>query len=376
MHAPDDKDLFLPRAQQAAQRFAGGRPLSLQRIGAGLINDSFLVILQTDGGQRRAVLQRINGAVFRHPPQVMANMEKVLAHFARLRAAGADTLDMPTLYHADDGLPYVRDDAGDIWRLMSYLEHTSGLQRLSEPQQARAIGSALGRFHRAMTSLDAAGLYDTLPGFHVTPAYLASYDAGPQVAAAAGEDEHFCAAMIEDGRAQAGVLQRALTAGELPPRVMHGDPKVNNFLFSTDHSRAVSLIDLDTVKPGLFHYDIADCIRSACNPAGEDAGGEPPALRMDFCRALLSGYLQAVGALLNGNELRYLAPAIVLMPYELGLRFFQDHLQGDRYFKVKFRGHNLQRAQNQLRLWRNMQQHADELQALILSLTALEAVDG
>ena len=49
---------------------------------------------------------------------------------------------------------------------------------------------------------------------------------------------------------------------------MHGDPKVNNVMLDTTTGQAVALVDLDTVKPGLVHYDIGDCLRSGCNPLG------------------------------------------------------------------------------------------------------------
>ena len=35
-------------------------------------------------------------------------------------------------------------------------------------------------------------------------------------------------------------------------------------------NKGTAIIDLDTVKPGLVHTDIADCLRSCCNPAGEE----------------------------------------------------------------------------------------------------------
>ena len=38
----------------------------------------------------------------------------------------------------------------------------------------------------------------------------------------------------------------------------------------TTTGKAVSVIDLDTVKPGLIHYDIGDCLRSSCNAVGEE----------------------------------------------------------------------------------------------------------
>ena len=42
--------------------------------------------------------------------------------------------------------------------------------------QAREAGRGLGRFHRLTADLDPTLLADTLPGFHVTPGYLAAYD--------------------------------------------------------------------------------------------------------------------------------------------------------------------------------------------------------
>ena len=38
------------------------------------------------------------------------------------------------------------------------------------------MGYALGRFHHLLSDLPPDRLADTLPGFHVTPGYLAHYD--------------------------------------------------------------------------------------------------------------------------------------------------------------------------------------------------------
>jgi hypothetical protein len=43
-------------------------------------------------------------------------------------------------------------------------------------------------------------------------------------------------------------------------------------MIDNNTGRAVSIIDLDTVKPGLVHYDIGDLLRSGCNPLGEETG--------------------------------------------------------------------------------------------------------
>ena len=52
--------------------------------------------------------------------------------------------------------------------------------------------------------------------------------------------------------------------------VIHGDPKLSNFLFDNQFKYVISLIDLDTVSSGFLLTDLADCIRSICNVACED----------------------------------------------------------------------------------------------------------
>ena len=41
-------------------------------------------------------------------------------------------------------------------------------------------------------------------------------------------------------------------------------------MMDAESGKAIALVDLDTVKPGLVHYDIGDCLRSGCNPLGEE----------------------------------------------------------------------------------------------------------
>ena len=63
--------------------------------------------------------------------------------------------------------------------------------------------------------------------------------------------------------------------------------------------QAIGLIDLDTVKPGLIHYDIGDCVRSCCNPAGEETLClDDVSFDMELCEAILTGYLSVAGCLL------------------------------------------------------------------------------
>ena len=198
----------------------------------------------------------------------------------------------------------------------------------------------------------AADLADTLPGFHVTPGYLQHYDEVlEQHPPEASPEVEYARRFIEERRGWAPVLEQARRAGVVTERIIHGDPKVNNILLDAGTGWALSLIDLDTVKPGLVQYDLGDCLRSGCNPLGEETT-DLARVRFDlsFCRAILRGYLSQAREFLTPGDYDCMYDAIRLIAFELGLRFFTDYLAGDFYFKASRPQHNLDRALIQFRL--------------------------
>lgn len=102
------------------------------------------------------------------------------------------------------------------------------------------------------------------------------------------------------------------------PRVMHGDPKLANMLFG--HQQAVALIDYDTIMSGLWHYDVADALRSLCNTQSENGDIELVDFDMALFTAFMEGYAPALLAW-TSTEKEMLVDAIALLPLELGIRF-------------------------------------------------------
>jgi Ser/Thr protein kinase RdoA (MazF antagonist) len=332
--------------------------IDIQPLGNGNINDTFLATQDTEGGEK-FILQRINTRVFSQPALVIQNMRIVTAHTqSRLqRDPSRDRRwEIPHVLLAQNNLDYYIDPAGSFWRAISYIDRSYSLDAIQNLDHGREVGYALGTFHRLIGDLPPEKLVDTLEGFHITPRYLSHYEEvlanqNNQNNADKSPEMQYCWQFIRDRSAWAHVLEDAKTNGKLPLRLMHGDPKVNNVMIDTTTQQAVSMIDLDTVKPGLVHYDIGDCLRSGCNPLGEETDQlASVCFESDLCQAILQAYLAETGEFLTQHDYAYIFDAIRLITFELGLRFFTDHLAGNVYFKVTHPEHNLTRTLVQFKL--------------------------
>ena len=339
-----------------------GRLVALQPIGGGNINDTYLAIYRNTFTETQVILQRVNRNVFPRPEVIMENMRAITAHcHAKLEAdalAGRDdrVWQMPRIVPAKNGSDFYRDEKGDIWRVITKVMSAHAFDLPQGPEHAMECGSALGHFHYLLSDLDPASVTDPLPGFHITSGYLAAYDRTLQTGRAqdllkSSMEAKRLAAFIEERRGLALCLEKALERGELRKRMFHGDPKVNNIMIDEVTGKGTAMIDLDTVSPGLIHLDFGDALRSIANPAGEEEKNLSKVIfDEDLATAFCKGYIREAGAFLTDADRAYLYDSIRLLPFELGLRFFQDYLAGNVYFKTTMPEQNLNRARVQFRL--------------------------
>ncbi|MHB8535013.1 MAG: phosphotransferase enzyme family protein [Sulfuricaulis sp.] len=350
----------------------GDRIQDIRPYGHGLINDTF-VITTTTG--RHVILQRINHRVFPEPVRIMENLRTLGIHIRRRQDEanfGARDLRLPEIFSARDGKDYVTDAQGALWRALGFIENTHTLAAFTNPGQAEEAGYALGRFHALTHDLAPARLHETLPGFHNAPAYFARFlraCARPRRVSSDTALLH-CLSFVEVRSGLTRALETARHAGRLRLRPIHGDPKLDNFLFDAKSERVVSLIDLDTVQPGLIQHDIGDCLRSCCNPAGESpADIASVRFDLDICRAILGRYLSETRDFLTPDDYHYIYVAIRLIPFELGMRFLTDHLENDLYFKTDWPGQNLFRARVQFALTAAIEREEERIRSLIAELS-------
>ena len=356
-----------------------GRLVLAQPFGNGNINDTYLAVYRNTFNETQVILQRVNKKVFKRPEDIMSNMHVLCDHCHRKLEREADRSDrvwqMPRIVKAKDGKDFVRDSKGDVWRVITRVLSAHAFDTAQSPEHAMECGAALGHFHYLVSDLDPKKIKDPLPGFHITPLYLKAYDRtldrGKHAKAllSASTEARRLAKFVEERRPLATAFTEGVKRGELKVRMFHGDPKVNNIMIDDFTGKGTAMIDLDTVAPGLVQIDFGDAIRSICNPAGEEASNlSEVMLDETLCSAFCKGYMREAREFMSDADRESLYDAIRLLPFELGLRFFQDYLAGDVYFKVSQPEQNLNRARVQFRLCESIEAREHSLRRLLASL--------
>lgn len=349
------------KAALIAQQFSvAGRLVTAEPTGSGNVNDTYLIVFRTTFSEERFILQRINKRVFPNPPHIMENMRRVTEHVHQRLEQEAHLSDriwqLPRVIAARDGKDFVLDADGEYWRAISHIASAHSYQSIQSLEHAHEAGFVLGQFERLISDIPPESLHDTLEGFHITPRYLVGFDDAVgrpdgQARLKISKEAERCFHFVQERRDWCSILEQAREKGELQLRPIHGDPKISNVMVDDATGKGTCIVDLDTVKPGLVHYDIGDCLRSACNPAGEESLDlNKVFFDTDMCQAIVKGYMKHARTFLTERDKHYLFDCIRLIAFELGLRFFSDYLAGDTYFKTHHEGQNLNRARVQFKL--------------------------
>ncbi len=336
---------------------------SCEPLQQGHINDTFISNYSDENSRIcRYILQRINTDIFKNPPALMENIAAVTAHLRRKieEEGGNPRRETLTIIPAKSGDNYYIDPNGEFWRAYEYIESAVSYPTVENPIHFRSAGTVIGRFHKMLADFPANTLHETIPDFHNTPkrfqSFLEAAEEDPCNRLADVKEE---VSLITEREQFASVFTDMCRNGDISLRVIHNDTKFNNILIDEESGKGICLVDLDTIMPGLLHYDFGDAIRSGANTARKEDGnlqdtGFDIKLFEEFCK----GYLSIARDFLGPGEIKSLSAAPRLMTFECAMRFLEDYLRGDRYFKTSYPEHNLHRARVQLKLLCSMEEKA------------------
>lgn len=345
-----------------------GNVKEVTQLGEGFINDTF--IIKTEGEAPSYILQRKNKNVFSPIPAMMENIWKVCSHIKeKVKKAGGDPRrEAMTIIPANDGKLYYLDAEEEYWAVSLFIDDTIAYEKAETPELAYAGGRGIGKFQSQVADL-IEPLTDILPGFHNIRTRFEQWDdvlkkdpAGRKVKVAREID------WIESRREEMLDFWKLVEEGIIPTRVSHNDTKINNILFDKS-GEVLCVIDLDTVLNSTVLNDFGDAIRFYTNTGKEDDENlDNVSVDMEIFKAFTKGYLSEAASFLTTKELEYLAFSAKYITYEQVLRFLMDYIDGDNYYKIKNKNHNLIRTHAQYKLLTNMEEQFDAMNAAVNAL--------
>ena len=325
----------------------------IKKLGNGHINKTFLL-----DGPAKFVLQQINTNVFTKPDIIADNLraasiflKKTFPTYLFLNAAKTKS-----------GADMMWDKNGMPWRLYPYISNTTTMESVATPEEAFEAAKGFASLTKKLDGVDIEKFKPTIDRFQdltwrfeqLQRAIENATDNRKLEAAQAIVQAMTFAHLVDE-------YKEWTTGGKLKLRVVHNDTKINNILFDSRSGKAVAVIDLDTLMPGYFIYDLGDMVRTFVSPVSEEERDlSLVTFRFNFYQALLEGYLSEMQEVLSEGEKKAIPYAGMMMTYIMAIRFLADFLNGDIYYHIEYPGQNLVRATNQLRLLGLIKQNVGE----------------
>lgn len=337
--------------------------------GSGHINDTFRVTFQHKGETKRYILQRMNNQIFLNPEELMENVVGVTSWLRKkiVENGGEPERETLNLVPAKDGKAFYKDSEGEYWRVYLFIEGAKTYDLVENQEDFYQSAVAFGRFQGLLADYPAETLHETIQDFHNTVKRLDTFKKAVEAdgcgrAAQVQEEIQF----VLDREALAHKLCDMQAEGKLPLRVTHNDTKLNNIMIDDETRKAICVIDLDTVMPGLSVNDFGDSIRFGASTGAED---EPDLSKvscsMELFELYTKGFVEGCKGSLTEEELDMLPVGVMTMTYECGMRFLTDYLEGDHYFKIHREGHNLDRCRTQFKLVKDMEEKWNQMNEIV-----------
>lgn len=340
-----------------------GKIINIEENTSGNINKTYIVSYENNNEVNKYLVQRINNSVFAEPYKLMKNIEGITSYinkkYNQERDINHTTLEV--LKTKDNNLLCEVGDNKMYYRIYKFINNAVAYNQSEDINIVRNTGKAFGNFQKILKDYPLNKLEETIKDFHNTPMrlnqLLKDIKIDPKKRALD------CAKLIvyilqrEDN---CYLIMDKLGTEEIPLRVTHNDTKVNNVLMNKETGDFMAVIDLDTVMPGSLLFDYGDGIRSSASNSKEDEKDLAKVyINLDLFKAYTEGFMSEMADYLTGTEVSLMAESIRIITLELAIRFLNDYINGDTYFKIDYENHNLDRAINQLKLVSDIENKID-----------------
>lgn len=330
---------------------------NIESFGSGRINGTYKVTMRHGVKRYEYLLQHVNNNVFPDTAGLMNNLTLVTEFVRKNGGIALNYIKCKssiTNEHMNGPYIYV-DDSSKHWRMYHYID-ADVYPCIINSHHAFMLGEAIANFSNSLDGFDAKCLTETIPDFHNTPKRYkdllvsVAHDTIENDARRVIPVKEYIKAIMSK-ESKLNVLMNALESGNIPYRVVHNDPKLNNVLFDKSTAEPICMIDLDTIMPGTSLFDVGDALRSIANTASEeDKTVENVSFSTEIFEKFVTGYIKGMGDKITTAEIELIPESIWVIAIELGMRFLKDHIDGNKYFSTEYDGQNLERAKVQLRL--------------------------
>lgn len=338
-----------------------GKLESIKEYNVGNINKTYIIEYDNEGKREKYLVQKINTLVFNNPYILMENIEKVTTYLKNKMNEYKDN-DHKVLNiiktNKKELLCKIRNDNKDsYYRIYNFIGNSISYNNSTDNRIVYNTGKAFGNFNKLLNEYPINTLEETIIDFHNTQKRLEKFlydienDSFKRVNGVKKEIKE-----ILKRSKICSKITKELDERNIPYRVTHNDTKVNNVLMNKVTGDYLAVIDLDTVMPGSLLYDYGDGIRSTSSTALEDEKDlSKVSIDLKMFENYTDGYMSEMFDCITENELVLMPESIRIITLELAMRFLNDYINGDVYFKTDYKDHNLDRARNQLALVKDIE---------------------
>tara|TARA_B110000483_G_scaffold215716_1_gene266633 strand:+ start:638 stop:1651 length:1014 start_codon:yes stop_codon:yes gene_type:complete len=316
-----------------------GTIVSIKKEENGLINKTYII----KSNANRYVLQAVNTNIF---PNYEKGLENILTVGNWLKKRN---------YSYSFPLPIKGEYLklkNEVWRLMPFVKNSISHNKISNLDHVKSAAACLGEFYRCLSDFNTDSLNLTLPNFHHGNTTIKKFEE----ALLSGDKQRLLLTrpLISEIEKEIPILKKwDEVCNPLPKRVVHYDAKINNFLFDKSTNKVLAIIDLDTLMPGYVLSDIGDMIRTYSNPVGEESKEtEKVVCNMEIINTIIQEFAKKVA--LEKEEIENLFFGGMAITFMQSVRFLTDYLNGDSYYKTRYKDQNLVRAKNQWSLYKSL----------------------